>query len=391
MAATSTIFVQNTELQATLSIYHAWAEENRTALDNILREFGKRYPGIYFDVTYIPPESLRELYSSQFAAGEGPSILLGPVEWGPALVGEGSVYLLDEIIDPGVLENLNPAAVQASHYKGDLVSLPYAVHGVLLYRNQDLMTIHADNFDELVMLAQSASQGEVTGAYLEQSFYFSAAHLFGLGGQLMDEDGYPAFVTLEGEAWLRLLRAFQLAGQTAFLSDQDVEEFKAGRAGWIIEGSWKMAELAEAIGAGRLMVDPWPEVDGGNLSGFVQSDNLYLNSNASETTRQAARAFMEFFVSQLSQAELVQVGVIPALLYLDMPPTETSPLIAQAMVALAQGSAYPVLPAVDAYPLHLDRAIQAYLEQGIPAGEALRQASEAIVEELSTSDATPTP
>ena len=321
-------FTQNVELQATLSIFHSWAEENRPALNAILREFNKRYPDIYFDVTYIPADELRDLYTDEAGQGRGPAVLLGPVEWGPNFMEEGLIRELGEVIDPEIIENLNPAAVESSHYAGSLVSLPYAIHGVVLYRNKDIMTIGADNFEELVMLAQAASQGDISGAYLERSSYFSAGHLYGLGGSLMDDNSYPAFATSEGEAWLLLLRAFEFAGKTAFHSDQDLEEFKGGRAGWIIEGSWKMEELAQAIGADRLTVDPWPEVENGSMSGFVHSDNLYLNSNVNQNTQDAAEVFMEFFLSQTAQSHLVEVNLIPALLYLDMPPTGMSSIIA---------------------------------------------------------------
>ena len=385
------VFTQNVELQATLSIFHSWAEENRPVLNAILREFSKRYPDIYFDVTYIPADELRNLYTNEAAEGRGPAILLGPVEWGPDFREAGLIRELGELIDPEILENLNPAAVETSHYAGSLVSLPYAIHGVVLFRNEDIMTIGANNFDELVMLAQAASQGEIAGAFLERSTYFSAGHLFGLGGSLMDENGYPAFATPEGEAWLRLLLAFQFAGKTAFLSDQDLEEFKAGRAGWIIEGSWKMEELAQAIGADRLTVDPWPEVENGRMSGFVHSDNLYLNSNVDQDTQAAAEAFMEFFLSQTAQSHLVEVTLIPALLYLDLPPTEMSFIISQSMTALADGSAYPDLPVMDTYLLHLDSAIKSYLENGLSASEALNQASAAILEDLTPAEVTPTP
>lgn len=385
------VFTQNVELQATLSIFHSWAEENRPALNAILREFSKRYPDIYFDVTYIPADELRELYADEATQGRGPAILLGPVEWGPDFREAGLIHELGELIDPELIGNLNPAAVESSHFAGSLVSLPYAIHGVVLYRNEDIMTIGADNFEELVMLAQAASQGEIAGAFLERSSYFSAGHLYGLGGSLMDDNGFPAFATPEGEAWLRLLRAFEFAGKTAFLSDQDFEEFKAGKAGWIIEGSWKMEELAQAIGADHLTVDSWPEAENGKMSGFVHSDNIYLNSNVNQDTEAAAVAFMEFFLSQTAQSHLVEVTLIPALLYMDQPPTELSSIIAQSMTALADGTAYPVLPVIDSYLQHLDLAIKSYLENGLSASEALNQASAAILEDLTPAEVTPTP
>ena len=379
------------DIQGTVSIYHSWNEDKRSALDDILREFNKKYPDVYFDITFIPADELQDLFASEVTQDRGPTLLLGPAEWGPALFDASLIKDLDLFFDPAMLDDLNSPALEASVYNGKLASLPYSIHGIVLYRNKDIMTITADNFDELVMLAQAATQGEIAGAILERSFYYSGGHLLGVGGKLMDENAFPSFNTPEGETWLQLLQNFELVGKTSFFSDEGLEEFKAGRVGWIIDGSWNLVELAEAIGAEKLAVDPWPELDAGRLSGFVQSDNLFLSATAEDDALEAARVFMEYFLNQTAQAHLAEVNFIPAALFVDMPDTDFSPIIAQAMTAMAKGVAYPNVPVMDLYSLHLDLAIKAYLESGLQASKALGQAYEAILADMAAQNPTPTP
>jgi ABC-type glycerol-3-phosphate transport system substrate-binding protein len=390
-AATPTLFVQNRDIHGTISIYHAWEEEKRPALDKILREFGKLYPDIYFDVTYIPADELHDLFTSEVSLDRGPTLLFGPVDWGSGFFDAGLIRNVDGLADSQALESLNPAAREAAVYQGQSISLPYSIHGIVLYRNNDLMTIKADSFDELVMLSQAATQGEYLGAILEQSFLYSGGHLLGLGGKIIDSAGLPAFNTPTGVAWLQLLGNFQLVGKTTFYSDEGLQQFKEGKVGWIIDGTWNMVELAEAIGVDKIAIDPWPEDETGRLSGFVQSDNLYLSSSADEAILPAVRVFIDYFLGQQAQSHLVEVNLVPAAQFLDMPQSTYSPVIAQAMAALSGGVVYPPLPVMDLYSRELDLAIQAYLQGRLSASDALTQASDAIQQALAPPTPSPAP
>ena len=98
----------------------------------------------------------------------------------------GLVADLSTLVNENLVATLNQPALEAAKLDDKLVGLPYSIQGVVLYRNKDIVTLAPNNFDDFVTLAQTASQGDVIGAFLERSFFYSAGHLAGLGGQLMD-------------------------------------------------------------------------------------------------------------------------------------------------------------------------------------------------------------
>jgi ABC-type glycerol-3-phosphate transport system substrate-binding protein len=186
------------------------------------------------------------------------------------------------------------------------VGLPYALQGVVLFGIK--LSCSAVTFDEMAALAKSATQGEIIGADLERSFFFSGGHLAGVGGALIGADGEPAFNNEAGLKWIELLKALENIGPTEFLSDRDVDLFKQGRIGWIIDGTWNIPALVEAIGKENLAIDPWPSSGGGllamsNRPTFISAPNRKLQALQPE--------FHEPF-SPESQSLLTEAGFIPS-------------------------------------------------------------------------------
>lgn len=376
-----------TVVRGVVSIWHAWGEEQVPALVQIIAEFQKVNPNVLFDVLYVPAEHLQARYETEAREGGGPTILLGPAEWGPALFDAKLTSDLSAIIPEEVLGTLNAAALDEARYDDALIGAPYAIHGVVLYRNHDIITLNPVTFDELVALAQASTQGEEIGAILERSFFYSGAHLEGIGGQLMGNDYLPAFNDPFGLAWINLLKRFEEAGPPNYYTDEDLQRFKEGNVGWIIDGTWNMQELAEAIGAKNLAIDPWPRYEDGHLSGYVRAQNLYMNAGVKEDNLLATEKFIEHFLSPASQAFLAEAGYIPSVKTVPLEDT----LIEQAMLALADGTAYPVVPEMAYYSLNMDICLRAIFEEGADPAEALQSAAEAIAEDIQQSQATSTP
>jgi maltose-binding protein MalE len=235
--------------KGTVTIWHSWNEEQTALLDQILKDFSEQYPEVLLDVLYIPQENMLARLEAAYLDNTGPDILLGPAEWGPALYQAGEVADLSSLADNALLESINTAALQSAQYQGALIGLPYAQQGVVLYRNKALIDRAPTTLDDLINRAKSATQGEIVGAFLEQGFFFSGGHLFGLGGNFINPDGTPAFNDAFGLAWLELLKTFEQAGPTDNLTDQDLKLFKEGRLGWIIDGTWSIEDLTAALGS----------------------------------------------------------------------------------------------------------------------------------------------
>jgi arabinogalactan oligomer/maltooligosaccharide transport system substrate-binding protein len=259
-----------------------------------------------------------------------------------------------------------------------LVGLPLGLEGVVLFRNRTIIPEAPRTLQEMIVAAREATQGEVVGTDLEAGSFYSASHLAACGGRLMDENGDPAFNNEAGICWLNLFKTFQGAGiPSETYTDNDLNLFKEGRAGLVVDGTWNTAALAEAIGAENLAIDPWPVTDQGHLSGFVRADPvLFLNANASVEEARAAWAFSEYLLSPASQALLAgpEGGGIPAV----ASAAGDDRFVQEALAAFENGVPLPVSPEVEAYWDPLDAAIQAVLEEDADPAEALQRAFDSV-------------
>jgi arabinogalactan oligomer/maltooligosaccharide transport system substrate-binding protein len=377
--------------QSTIRIWHSWDEPYVPALVEIISDFQENNPNVHFDVLYISRENLLDRYTEETRAGGGPSLLLGPAEWGPVLYEQELVSDLRERFPANVFDQFNQAALGQGRYLDAFLGLPYRLEGVVMYRNRAIIPEPADTFDELVSLGSSFTEGEILGAALERSFFYSAGHLEGIGGSLMDENGLPEFNQTKGVEWINLLAGFELAGPATYLSDRDIELFQEGRVGIVIDGTWNLGTLAEAVGEENLVIDPWPVYGDGALAGYVQSEQLFLNPQVSEHNLEPTLRFMEYISSTEAGTVLAEVGFIPALTGLQLTGDTVQRHQTQAMIALAGGAAYPTHQNMAIYPAHMDQALRSVFELGVSAQDALQMAEDAILNELEQLQITPTP
>jgi basic membrane protein A len=366
-------------LTGTVTLWHAWKEAEIPALVDVIAAFNAENPDVVFDVLYVPFDDLRGKYETAAGTGEGPTVLIGASDWGPAFYDAELVADVSGMASSEFLGTINEAALGAVRYRGALIGLPQTIKGVVMYRNKEIIPEAPATFDDLISAAQAATAGDVVGADLEFGFFFSAAHLDGIGGKLMESNGDPAFNDAKGVEWLELGKSWQEAGLPGeYYTDNDVNLFNAGLAGIIIDGTWNLTSLAGNIGAENLAVDPWPTYGDGHLSGYVQTENIYLNFNAEGDDKAAGWAFMEFFMSPEAQALLTGAGHIPATLGVEC----EDPLLQQATEAFELGTAFPVIPEMGAYWESMDTALKSVFDEGVDPADALQQAYDSITAKI---------
>lgn len=364
------------EVLGTVTLWHALTESEAPALNAVIAAFQDQYPGVQFDVLYVPFDDLRGKFETAAATGGGPTMIIGAADWGPALYDAELVADVSDMASTVFLSTINPAALGAVQYKDALIGLPYTLKGVVMYRNNSIIAEAPATFDDLVAAAQAATQGDVVGADLEYGFFFSAAHLNAMGGKLMEANGDPAFNNDKGVEWVNFLNSFKDAGPTEYYTDNDVNLFKAGKAGIIIDGTWNVTGLAEAIGEENLSVDPWPA----GMSGYVQTDNLYMSANAEGNDKSATWAFMKFMLSADAQAIFAKEnsGFIPA-----VSGVEVADRLRQEIVAAFEGgTAFPVIPEMGAYWGPMDTALKSVFDEGADPAAALAQAEADILAKI---------
>ncbi len=354
----------------------------------VIESFKQIYPDVTFTLQHLPLDDLYDTYQEAAYRGQGPSLLLGPAAWGPGLYNLQLVTDLTPFISPNFLSKINPPALASGQYNKALVSLPLSQHGMVMYRNTGLIATAPVTFDALASSASEATHAGKVGSYLERGSQFSAAAIIGLGGNLMDANGYPAFNDSYGLEWLGLLADYDTAGAVTFNTNYDLDMFKRGRVGIIIDGTWNLSLLSQAIGADNLAIDPWPAYGTGHLSGWVQADSVFLNANTTGDDQFAALSFIGYLLDPYVQARLAEVGHIPSV-------TSSVPrdiLLQQAMTAFSYGTPYPITveeSVIKLYQAELDKAIYSVFTLGEFPSEALLAASNSITIQLKYPTSTP--
>jgi ABC-type glycerol-3-phosphate transport system substrate-binding protein len=154
--------------------------------------------------------------------------------------------------------------------------------------------------------------------------------------------------------------------------------FKRGRVGIIIDGSWNISTLADAIGQENLAIDPWPSYGTGHMSGWVESDSVFLNANTTGDDRYAALAFIGYLLDPNVQVRLAEVGHIPSV----STALPRDGFIRQAMEAFSQGIGYPISideSILNQYCSELDKAIQNVFLGGVSPADALKTANDNLI------------
>jgi maltose-binding protein MalE len=371
-----------------VTIWHSWNTSETAVLQSIIQSFQRIYADVTFSLRYVPLDDLYATYEEAAYLGNGPGLLLGPAEWGPGLFEGELVADLRPYVPQDYLSSINSAALASGEYYESLISLPLSQHGMVMFRNIGIIDTAPIAFTELDESSKAVTHAGIVGSYLERGSQFSAADIIGLGGKLMTENGYPAFNDDYGLEWFELLADYDEAGAVTFNTNWDLEMFKRGRVGTIIDGTWNIVLLSNIIGKENLAIDPWPTYGTGHMSGWVESDSVFLNANTNGNDQFAALSFIGYLLDPNVQMRLAEVGHIPSV-------TGTQPrdpLIKQAMAAFSLGTAFPITIDDDIlkiYQKELDKAISSVFVSGISTGDALQTASDNITLQLDKLKSTP--
>jgi len=349
-----------------ISIWTGFNDEEFAILEAITTDFEASHPTIAVNLERHAANTLYQDYVHAAEVGGGPTILMDTADWTDRLFQAGLIQELTRYTSPDLLEILFPAALALGEVQGKLLSLPRSIRGTLLYRNSSLAPIAPTTFAELISAAQASPQG----ASLERGFFYSSPHLFGVGGEMMDQHGCPAFVTPQGVAWLELLHSFTDAGLAVNYSDDDLNSFLAGENSFLIDGSWNFEAILAALGAADLAIDPWPAP----MRGWIQADSLYLNSNASPEESDAAWEFMEMLVAPPAQAAMLAVDHIPVLKSVAI----SDPLLLQIQTLLVDHLPFYAPPQIDYYWGPMDIALTSVFDQAVDPLAALENAAQTI-------------
>ncbi len=350
-----------------VTIWHGWSDSESIGLAEVARRFQEANPGILVQTRFVPMEDLRQELVIAWIAGNGPTLAMGPSDWARGFVENGMVEDLTPYLQSDFLNILNPTALSMLRVGEVLAGVPETIRGVVLFRNRTLVTTELETLSEVA---------GVPNASFKRGAFFSLGHLTtACNGVVVGPDGLPAFAGSAGVCWLQLVKALP-GDPIEYYSGENDALFREGAAPYLVDGTWSIESLTAALGPDVLVIDRFPRVDSGRLSGLMQTEAVYLASGVEPEVRSAALAFVRYLVSVESQTELAKVGRVPVI-----PGLDVGGLVGQAGRSLDSGTALP--PMGGCYWGPLEDAIVAVLSGETEPLAALESAQATIAAEVS--------
>lgn len=317
-----------------LVLWHAWPGAESRALAGIVDRFNRASPGVQIVLQSRQSSRLRSEMADAVAEGGGPHLALVPSHTLGALVEDGALLPVDDLVSAEELNRLLPTAVGSGQVEREggaaLYGLPISFDTLALYYNKANFA-GAPPADTSALLAvargltDTRSEPPVWGMAYNLSLDRTIGYLYAFGGQVFDEQGQVT-LGVEGragaEAWLEWLVGLRedqrlLASMDGVAVDNALNTQQA-----LMTIDWAHAAPSySAIWPGTMGVAPLPRLSEGDEAPrpFVQSETLVLNARiGAAAEREAAAAFARYIVGESAQRELLRAGRQPVLMSLDL-------------------------------------------------------------------------
>ena len=354
-------------LSGKILIWHSLNDDQSYALEIAIENFIANNPDVSVEVEQYSFGDIRGEFENRADSGNGPDLIISEGNYGPLWYDAGLITDVNDLR----ISKIDEMAMEQGQVQGAQIGFPFDFQGVLMFRNRSIIAEQAASFLDLRRNAISAKTSYIRGALLETGLFYSAGHLYALGGSLITDEGDPAFNTAEGIAWLEMLQDFHTLGADDSYMVEDEDLFKEGKVGVIIDGTWNIKTFYDSLGE-DLVIDPWPE----NMSGFVNPRMIYLSANCAQENLNAAKGFMVYILSEEAQNQLSEYDTAFIPTNTDVKITDS--LRQQAMTALREG--VPMIWALEfeAYWEPMQNAIRNFLNGQVTSNTALSVAEGTI-------------
>ncbi len=318
--------------QVEIEYWQYYFEARVDAMDILIENFEAANPGITVVMTTFPYADYRTKVAASIPAGEGPDVV-------QLFYGWLNDYVEAELIQPlpsdvfaaADIESEFFPMVQAMKIDGDYWALPTAVRSLALFYNERLLEAAgieapATTLEELAehaaLMTERDGAGNITTEGLTtgmggQDHHWLREVLFRQYGATPYSDDYRTvgYATPEGVAALEWYMSLQL-GDDAVSNNTFMDEaqaaFKAGRAGYHIDGSFRIGALEDSRGL-NWGVTELPAGPDGTQSNYSSYWVNAITSGAQDEEYDAAVLFMEYVTSdEAMQVWVDTVGELPA-------------------------------------------------------------------------------
>jgi multiple sugar transport system substrate-binding protein len=299
------------------------------AIDALIEQFEAANPDITVKHSNFPYADYRTKVAAAIPAGEGPDVVQLFYGWLEDYVAAGLIRPLPaDRFDPAVIDAEFFPIVQVMKRDGQYMALPTAVRSLALFYNRKLLeqagVAKPETLEELVAAAEAITERDASGNLLVAGMTFGMTaqdhHWFRevltrqFGGQPYSDDGMTVTYTDAGgvdgfQYYVDMIKEHQV-GEVGFM-DEPQAAFKASRAGFHIDGSFRLGALRDQRGLDWGVME-LPAKDGERFNFSSYWVNA-VTSKAEGEKLEAAYKFLEFLTTdEAMQLWVENVGELPA-------------------------------------------------------------------------------
>ncbi len=305
--------------------YSAQSAENETLNNVLIPKFEEENPGIKVNAVSHEWADLHDKLLISAESDTLPDVARLDSAWIPELQKMGILVPLNEEMTDfeDVSSGLLDSAMSTAEIDGKNYGLALNTNTKILYYNVKMLKdagIEAPKtMEEFVkdcsILSGTNENGQQVWAYDEPglSGWNLCPFIWSMGGSITNEDQTKASGYLNSdktvaaiEMFAKLYKDEQITGWNS--GDIPMTDgFGTGRYAMLLEGPWKVAELAGAYPDFEYATAPVPAGEGGSISVLGGEDISMFNS----ANKDAAWKFMKFMTGKFAQEEMAKCGQIP--------------------------------------------------------------------------------
>lgn len=305
--------------------YSAQSKENETLMNDLIPKFESENPEIKVNAVSHEWAELHDKILVSSGSDSLPDVARCDIAWIPEFQKMGILVPLSQEIkdfDEATTELLD-SAMSTAKIADAFYAMPLNTNSKIMFYNKALLEKAGinvpKNMDEWVNAVRDLSgnndNGQQVWGWNEPglSGWNICPFIWSFGGSLTDEKCTKASGYINSEKTVKAIEIFTTLvkeGAITGFNSGDIpmtDGFGTSRYAMLLEGPWKIAELAGSYPEMEYGVAPIPEGEGGSISVLGGEDIAMFKS----AHKEAAWKFIKFMTSEYAQEAMAKCGQIP--------------------------------------------------------------------------------
>jgi multiple sugar transport system substrate-binding protein len=309
--------------------YSAESPENETLMNVLIPKFEEENPGIKVNAVSHEWADLHDKILISAQSDTLPDVARLDSAWIPEFQASGILTSLDEKMSDfsDVSQTLLDSAMSTAKIGDHFYGLALNTNTKILFYNVKALSDAGLNppatMDEFVNAVTALSgengNGQQVWGYEEPALagWNLCPFIWSYGGELLNPEQTKATGYINNDktvAAVEMLASLYKNGAITGWNSGDIpmtDGFGTGRYMMLLEGPWKVAELAGAYPDFEYATAGMPAGDGGSVSVLGGEDISLFNTSSDDATKEAAWKFVKFMTSEYAQVEMAKCGQIP--------------------------------------------------------------------------------